>query len=93
LAFRLSGHNANGNNYSPENVNISVFVALFEYEHIKTSVKYTEYKITEETYNNNPQKVVIEIINAVERALNGEMFEMSKDIAEKTVYGIETNTQ
>ena len=50
LSLRLSGHNANGNNFSPENINISIFVALFDYEHIKSSVKYTEYRITKETY-------------------------------------------
>ena len=59
---------------------------MFEYEHIPTKVKYTEYKITEETYNHNPQGVVCEIITAAESALNGAEFEMSKDIAEKYQY-------
>ena len=31
LSLRLSGHNANGNNFNAEHINISVFVALFEY--------------------------------------------------------------
>ena len=86
FSLRLSGHNANGNNFRPEHKNISVFVAMFEYEHIPTKVKYTEYKITEETYNHNPQGVVCEIITAAESALNGAEFEMSKDIAEKYQY-------
>ena len=90
LSLRLSGHNANGNNFSSENINISVFVALFEYEHITTGVKYTEYKITEGTYNKNPEKVVCEIVTAVERALSGAEFELSMDIAEKTLYDTET---
>ena len=90
LSLRLSGHNANGNNFSSENINISIFVALFEYEHIKTGVKYIEYKITEETYSKDPEKVVYEIITSVERALNGAEFELSMDIAEKTLYDIET---
>ena len=89
LSLRLSGHNANGNNFSPENINISIFVALFEYEHIKSSVKYTEYRITKETYNKYPKKVVYEIVTAVERALSGEVFELKNDIAEKTPYEIE----
>lgn len=89
LSLRLSGHNANGNNFSPENINISIFVALFEYEHIKSSVKYTEYRITKETYNKYPKKVVYEIVTAVERALSGEVFELNNDIAEKTPYEIE----
>lgn len=90
LSLRLSGHNANGNNFSSENINISIFVALFEYEHIKTGVKYIEYKITEETYSKDPEKVVYEIITSVERALNGAEFKLSMDIAEKTLYDIET---
>ena len=89
LSLRISGHNANGNNFSSENINISIFVALFEYEHIKSNVKYTEYRITEETYNKHPKKVVYEIVTAVERALSGEMFELNNDIAEKTPYEIE----
>ena len=88
LSLRLSGHIANGNNFSPENINISIFVALFDYEHIKSSVKYTEYRITKETYNKYPQKVIYEIVTAVERALSGEVFELNNDIAEKTPYDI-----
>jgi hypothetical protein len=90
LSLRLSGHNANGNNFSHENINISIYVALFEYEHIETSIKYTEFRITEKTYNTNPQKVVFEIVTAVERALNGDLFELDNDIAEKTSYNFET---
>lgn len=86
LSLRLSGHNANGNNFSPNHINISVFVALFDYEHIRTNVKYTEFKIPEKTYNNNPQKVIYEIVIATERALNGEDFFMDKNIAEKHLY-------
>lgn len=93
LSLRLSGHNANGNNFSPENINISIFVALFEYEHIETSIKYTEFRITEETYNTNPQKVVFEIITAVEGALNGDLFELNNEIAEKTDYNFRTDAQ
>ena len=92
LSFRLSGHNANGNNFSPDNVNISVFVALYEYEHIKTGVRYVEFKIAEEIYSKNPQKVVYEIVTAFERALDGDAFEINKEIAEKTLYEIEAET-
>ena len=90
LSFRLSGHNANGNNFSPDNVNISVFVALYEYEHIKTSVRYVEFKIPKETYSKEPQKVVYEIVTAFEQTLNGDDFEINKEIAEKKLYEIET---
>ena len=72
---------------------MSVFVALFEYEHIKTSVRYTDFKIKEETYNKDPEKVVHEIVDAVERALNGDVFELDNDIAEKKHYGIESETR
>lgn len=93
LSFRLSGHNANGNNFSTDNVNISVFVALYEYEHIQTSVRYVEFRISEEIYSNDPQKVVYEIIAAFERTLNGDAFEINKEIAEKTLYEKETESQ
>jgi len=86
LSLRLSGHNANGNNFSPAHINVSVFVALFEYEHIQTTVKYIEYKIPEETFKNHMQEVVNEIVLATERALNGEEFVMNEKIAEKHSY-------
>ena len=86
FSLRLSGHNANGNNYSPENDNISVYVALFEYPHIPSRVEYTEFRIAPNIFNENPRGVVLEIVCATEKALMGELFEMDKDIAEKTDY-------
>jgi hypothetical protein len=90
FSLRISGHNANGNNFSPEHINISVFVALFEYPHIPSESDYTEFKITPETYDSNPKKVVCEIINATEMALEGGVFTINKDIAEETCYTRET---
>lgn len=87
LSLRLSDHNANGNNFMSNNINISVFVALIEYPHVFSEVEYTEYKITQETYNKASSRVVFDIITAVERALNGEEFEMSAEIAEKMHVG------
>ena len=89
LSLRLSDHNANGNNFNINHINISVYVALIEYQHVKTRVKYTEYRITKETYDKYPKKVVYEIIIAVERALSGEVFELNNDIAEKTHFEID----
>ena len=89
LSLRLSDHNANGNNFNTDHINISVYVALIEYQHVETRVKYIEYRITKETYNKYPKKVVYEIVTAVERALSGEAFELNNDIAEKTPYEIE----
>ncbi len=90
FSLRISGHNANGNNFSPEHINISVFVALFEYPHIPSESDYTEYKIPPETYDSNPKKVVCEIINATKMALEGGVFTINKDIAEETCYTRET---
>ena len=90
FSFRISGHNANGNNFEQENINISVYVALFKYEHIPSNVKYKEFEITPETYDSNPAKVVYEIVNAVEQTLSGGTFTMSKDIAEEHPYDPET---
>ena len=89
LSLRLSDHNANGNNFNTDHINISVYVALIEYKHVETRVKYIEYRITKETYDKYPPKVVYEIVAAVERALNGEVFELNDDIAERTSYEIE----
>lgn len=93
FSLRISGHNANGNNFSPEHINISVFVALFEYPHIPSESDYTEYKITPEIYDKNPQKVVYEIIIATEMALEGGVFTINKDIAEEKHYTRETENQ
>lgn len=90
LALRLSGHNANGNNFNPEHNNVSVFVALYEYPHIPSESDYKEFRITQETYNSNPQKVVRAIINAVEATLKGDIFSLDKDIAEEKRYTRDT---
>ena len=92
FSLRISGHNANGNNFSPDHINISVFVALFEYPHIPSESDYTEYRITPEIYSSNPQKVVCEIINATEMALEGGIFTINKDIAEEKCYKRETES-
>ena len=90
LSLRLSGHNANGNNFNAEHINISVFVALFEYPHIPSDSDYKEFKISQEKYNSNPLKVVREIIVATEKALLGGIFIMDKNIAEEKQYTRET---
>ncbi|MBO7647264.1 MAG: hypothetical protein J6S56_04115 [Bacteroidales bacterium] len=86
LSFRISGHNANGNNFNAEHINISVYVALFDYPQISSNVEYREFRIPLETYSNNPLRVVREIVNAIEQALEGSVFTMDQDIAEEKHY-------
>jgi len=47
MAFRLTDHNANGNNFIQDDaeINISVYVAFNEYNYVDTDVHYKEYKI------------------------------------------------
>lgn len=66
------------------------FVALYEYPHIPSESDYKEFRITQETYNSNPQKVVRAIINAVEATLKGDIFSLDKDIAEEKRYTRDT---
>ncbi|MBO4232430.1 MAG: hypothetical protein J5862_04255, partial [Bacteroidales bacterium] len=88
--LRLSGHNANGNNFNSEHINISVYVALIEYPHIPSEVEYTEFKIAREMFDKDSQSVVREIVIATEKALNGDMFTMSAGIAEEKHYTSQT---
>jgi len=82
LSLRVADHNANGNNFNPENINMSVFVALIEYPNIPSKVEYTEFRIAQETYNKRPKEVVYSIVDATEQALNGKAFTINTDIAE-----------
>lgn len=86
LSLRLSDHNANGNNFPEKNTNISIYVALNEYKHIPTKVPYREFKVDSETYNENPQEVISQIILAVKYALNGYTFHLDNNIATEVKY-------
>lgn len=92
LSLRLADHNANGNNYNPENINMSVFVALIEYPNIPSKIEYTEFRIAQETYDKMPKDVVYAIVKATEQALNGEAFTINTDIAEIIHYAPETTS-
>ena len=81
FSFRLSDHNANGNNFENSEINISVYVAYHEYDVPESEVKYTEYKITPQLFENNPQSVVSAIVNGISKALNGESFSLDDSIA------------
>ena len=86
LCLRLADHNANGNNFNSEHTNISVFVALVEYPHIPSEIEYTEFKITQETFDKDPKGVVYAILDSTENALKGNTFTISADIAEEKHY-------
>ena len=92
FSFRLSDHNANGNNFENSEINISVYVAYHEYDVPESEVKYTEYKITPQLFENNPQSVVSAIVNGISKALNGESFSLDDSIATGDSFPKETPT-
>ncbi len=88
LAFRLTNHNAKGDNFSQDNAdqNISVYVAYQEFIVPPSLIPYTEYRITKETFESDKQKCIEEIVKAVENAINTGDFYMSEDVATKKTY-------
>jgi len=90
MAFRLADHNANGNNFEKDDAdsNISVYVAIKEYPVPESEIPFTEYKISEETFNNNREVAVRAIVDAVASALSGNGFSIPESIAERHDYPI-----
>ena len=90
MAFRLADHNANGNNFEKDNAdsNISVYVAIKEYPVPESEIPFTEYKIAEETFNNNREVAIRAIVDAVASALSGKGFSIPESIAERHDYPI-----
>lgn len=90
MAFRLADHNANGNNFEQDsaNTNISVYVAIREFDVPSSKTSYTEFKITEETFNKNRELTIRAIIDAVRNALNGQEFNIPESIAQRKDYPI-----
>ena len=88
LAFRLTDHNANGNNFEQDDaeLNISVYIAFEEFDHIDCTIHYKEYKIMPEVFNTNRAKCINSIINGVYNALYGGEFDIDNSIAEMTEY-------
>ena len=88
MAFRLTDHNANGNNFIQDDaeINISVYVAFNEYENVDTDVHYKEYKIRPEVFNSKRVECINAIINAVNNALNGNEFEIDSSLAQMQEY-------
>ena len=89
LDYEGGSNYANGNNFNPENINMSVFVALIEYPNIPSKIEYTEFRIAQETYDKMPKDVVYAM---TEQALNGEAFTINTDIAEIIHYAPETTS-
>ena len=55
LAFRLTDHNANGNNFEQDeaDLNLSVYVAFEEFDHVECSIHYKEYRIALDVFEAN----------------------------------------
>ena len=63
FSFRLSDHNANGNNFKDKEINVSVYVAYRQYNTPKSNIEYTEFKISPHAFSENPSIVVNTIYN------------------------------
>lgn len=85
FSFRLSDHNANGNNFKLNEINVSVYVAFHEYNVPESKIKYKEFKILPKTFNNNPKDVAEAIIYGVENAINGNAFTIDKKLPKKRI--------
>lgn len=72
MDFRIANHNANPNNFKKHggDVNISVYVALFELEFPTADVDYTEYRYSKEDYEAHTDEIINAIIRGFEHALN-----------------------
>ena len=90
MAFRLADHNANGNNFEQDeaDVNISVYVEIKKFDVPESSIPFTEWKITEERFNNNREGVIRAIVDGVSNALNGNEFSLPNEFAERHDYPI-----
>ena len=80
MAFRLSTHNANGENFAQDNaaMNVSVYIARNEYEQPESSVPFDEYQISEEDFNNNKEDFVKSLIESVDDALTTGVYAGSR---------------
>mgnify|MGYP006988856195 CR=1 FL=1 len=76
MDFRIANHNANPNNFKKHggDVNISVYVALFELEFPTADVDYTEYRYSKEDYEAHTDEIINAIIRGFEHALNPTSF-------------------
>lgn len=88
LAFRLTDHNANGNNFEQDeaDINLSVYVAFEEFDHVECSIRYKEYRIASDVFEANRETCINAIINGVYNALEGKEFEIDNSIAQMTEY-------
>ena len=90
MAFRLADHNASGNNFEQDeaDVNISVYVEIRKFDVPESSIPFTEWKISEEIFNNNREGVIRAIVDGVSNALNGNEFSLPNEFAERQDYPI-----
>lgn len=93
LAFRLANHNARGDNFKRDNAqkNISVYVALEDYEQPGSSIPFTEYRISQEDFERHKDEFISSLVESVGNALNtGEFTQPSYTTKEE--YGPEEST-
>lgn len=74
FAFRLTDHNANGNNFEQDeaDINFSVYVAFEEFDHVECSIHHKEYRIAPEVFDANREACINAIINGVHNSFEGK---------------------
>ncbi len=88
LAFRLANHNAFGDNFARDNAdqNISVYVALNEYDQPDSAISYTEYRISPRDYARHKDEFAKSLIESVGTAIETGTFPQPR-FTEKVVDG------
>ena len=74
--FRLDNHNCNPENFKNRgaDLNISVYVALFELPFANSNVEYREYRCSKEDFDANPEAVKLAIIKGFSEMLRTGVF-------------------
>lgn len=71
FAFRLANHNAFGDNFAQDNAeqNVSVYVALNEYNVPESQIPYQEYKVLPEAFEAHREEFVRSLIDSMDSVL------------------------
>ncbi len=83
VAFRLSGHAANGENFARDNAdkNTSVVIEMFDWKGAETTIPYEEFVYPKDVFDKNRDKVVAAIMHGFKKMLDTGNFEDESGLA------------
>lgn len=86
VAFRLSGHTAEGDNFRQNGTlkNTSVVIQMYDLQHGESNVPYEEFVYPKDVFNANREKVVAAIMNGVGKMIDTGKFVDSTGLARYT---------